>query len=236
MQRRVGILQSNYIPWKGYFDLIGMVDVFVFYDDIQFTKNDWRNRNRVKTGQGLRWLTVPCGTSTKRLICEVAPTGPNWQKKHWRLLCQEYGKAAHFEEFRAFFEDVYLHRRWTNLSDLNQHLIRTIARDFLALQTRFDDSRRYGLSGRGGDRVIDLLKKLGATDYLSGPAGRNYLESEAFAQEKIGLDWMDYAGYPEYRQFHPPFVHEVSIVDLLFHEGSHAREFLKCTGGAVRES
>lgn len=227
MAKSVAILQSNYLPWKGYFDLIRQVDLFVFYDDRQYTKNDWRNRNRIKTAGGLRWLTVPCGGSESRLICEVELGDPVWQRKHWRTLVHEYGRAPCFERYRSFFEHVYLERTWATLSELNHFLIRHLATEFLGLDTAFDDSRNHPLVGDKGDRVLELLRHVGATRYLSGPAARAYLEPGAFAAAGIELCWMDYSGYPEYPQFHPPFVHEVSIVDLLFHQGPDAARFLQ---------
>lgn len=228
MSKRVAVVQSNYLPWKGYFDIIGSVDLFVFYDDRQYTKNSWRNRNRIKTAQGLTWLTVPCGSGQDRLICEVELTDPSWQRRHWKTLSQEYGRAEHFERYRPFFEDVYLGVQWTNLSELNQHLITRIATELLELPTSFDDSRAYPLEGRKGERLLELLGRVGASEYLSGPAARDYLDPADFERAGITLTWMDYSGYREHRQFHPPFVHEVSVVDLLFHEGPAAHTFLHC--------
>jgi hypothetical protein len=226
MSNTVAILQSNYIPWKGYFDIISRVDLFVFADDLQYTKEDWRNRNFIKTENGTKWLTIPCGQRRNRLICEVQPADSGWQQKHWRILLQEYAKAEHFERYRDFLEDFYLNHTWTNLSELNHHLIRHIAGEILGLETRFDDSRRYNITSQRADYVFDLLKAVEATHYVSGPSGQNYLHPDRFEQAGIGLTWMDYSGYPEYQQFHPPFIHQVSVLDLLFHEGPHAMDFI----------
>ncbi|MFH0945093.1 MAG: WbqC family protein [Planctomycetota bacterium] len=228
MPKTVAILQSNYIPWKGYFDLIARSDQFIFYDDLPFTKNDWRNRNQVMTRQGPRWLTIPCGAPRKRLICEVELPDPIWQKKHWTLISQEYGRAPCFGLYRPFLEEFYLGTVWTHLSEMNQHLIRHVAREFLKLETGFDDSRRYGLKKRKADRVMELLDTVGGvTEYVSGPAAKAYLEPAAFRERGIELTWMDYGGYPEYPQHHAPFVHQVSILDLLFQVGPKAREYMK---------
>lgn len=224
---RVVILQSNYLPWRGYFDLIHDADLFVFHDDLQYTKNDWRNRNRIKTPAGPAWLTIPVGTDEHRRIDEVLlPPDRAWAQRHWRLLQTHYGAAPHFERYASFFRDVYTHRTWTRLAELNQFLITTIARDFLGLGTAFTTSSRFGLASRKQERVIDLLKATGARTYLSGPAARDYLEPERFQAEGIALEWKDYSGYPEYPQFHPPFEGAVSIVDLLFHTGPAARDYI----------
>ena len=224
--RRVAVLQSNYIPWKGYFDIIREVDLFIFYDDLQFTKNDWRNRNRIKSAHGTEWLTIPVGQGTDRLICEVSIGDPRWQQKHWRTLQQNYGACPHFARYRPLFEDVFLGRRWTNLSELNQGLIRHIAHEFLGIRTRFADSREYALHGQKQERLLDLLAQAGATAYLSGPAARDYIAPERFEAAEITLEWKDYSGYPEYHQRFPPFEHRVSIVDLLFNVGPDAPYFI----------
>jgi hypothetical protein len=227
MAGTVAVLQSNYLPWKGYFDLIGDVDLFVFYDDVQYTKNDWRNRNRIKTAQGLRWLTVPVGAHIHRRVFEVEIPDPRWQAVHWKTLQQCYARAPHFARYAPFFEEVYLGRAWTNLSALNQFLIKTIAADFLGLRTRFADSRDWSLPGTKGARLLALLERLGASAYVSGPAARSYLDERAFAAVGIAVSWKSYDGYPEYPQLHPPFEHQVSVVDLLFHLGPDAAHWVR---------
>lgn len=219
---KVAVIQSNYLPWKGYFDIINDADLFVFYDDVQFTKNDWRNRNRIKTSSGITWLTVPTGASINRLIFEVVLSDKSWQAKHWSQLKQHYSRAPHFRRYEAFFEDVYLGHSWERLSDLNQHLIVFIAREFLGIRTRMEDSRRIAPTGAKLERLIDLLKKVGAERYISGPSARAYIDESRFVDCGIELVYKDYSGYPEYPQFHPPFEHGVSIIDLLFHTGPNA--------------
>lgn len=220
--KTVVILQSNYIPWRGYFDLIHDADLFIFYDDVQFTKNDWRNRNKIKTTQGAEWITVPVGTDKDRLICEVAIKDASWQVKHWKTIQHNYGKCPHFGRYQAFFEDVYLVRKWINLSELNQHLICTISRDLLGIPTEFRDSRGFHASGHKLDRLLELVTKAGADRYISGPAAKDYIEPSRFADAGIDLVWKDYSGYPEYPQRFPPFEHGVSILDLLFNVGPDA--------------
>jgi hypothetical protein len=222
MSRRVAILQSNYLPWKGYFDIIHDVDLFVFYDDNQYTTRDWRNRNRIKTARGAEWITVPVGADRDRLICEVAVPDPSWQAKHWSVLQQAYGKCPHFARYRSYFEHVYLGQTWHNLSELNQSTIRHLANEFLGITTEFADSRQLQGQGSKLDKLVDVAQKAGATSYLSGPAARDYIVPERFTERGIVLEWKDYASYPEYPQRFPPFEHGVSIVDLLFNTGPDA--------------
>ncbi|MBL8362807.1 MAG: WbqC family protein [Rubrivivax sp.] len=224
--RRVAVLQSNYIPWKGYFDLIHDVDVFIFYDDNQYTKNDWRNRNQLKGPGGAQWLTIPVGDRLDRLICEVELPPGNWATKHWRTIEQLYAKAPHFARYRGLFESIYLDMRWSLLSDLNQHLVRTIARDVLEIRTEFQDSRAYRTQGAKLDKLLDLLGQSGATHYLSGPAARDYIDPARFSAAGIALEWKSYAGYPEYPQRHGAFVHGVSILDLIFNVGPEAPRYI----------
>lgn len=223
---KVAVLQSNYIPWKGYFDIIHDVDLFVFYDDVQYTKNDWRNRNKIKTQNGSAWLTIPTGTDLDRLICEVSLPDSRWQKNHYKTLVQYYSKAPFFRQYQPLLEEVYLARQWRSLSDLNQYLIKSIAHDCLGMTTEFADSRHYSATGKCLDRLLDVLKKCGATHYLSGPAAQDYIDASAFAVAGIELSYIDYSSYPEYPQFYPPFDHNVSILDLLLHTGPDAPDYI----------
>jgi hypothetical protein len=219
---RVVINQSAYLPWKGYFDLMRDADVFVFYDDAQFSSGSWRNRNKIKTNDGLKWLTVPVGPGHGRCIREIVPSDPGWQARHWKTLRQFLGRAPFFAQLEPLLREVYGARAWPTLSELNQHLICTIARDFLGIRTRIASSCDYPSTARSTERVIELVREVGGTSYLSGPAGKAYLDAERFAEEGIALAWKDYAGYPEYEQFFPPFEHAVSIVDLIAHTGPEA--------------
>jgi hypothetical protein len=224
MARRVAVLQSSYLPWKGYFDLVHDVDLFVFYDDVQYSKGSWRNRNRIKTPRGLEWITVPVGPRESRLICEVElPADPAWAADHARRIEGSYREAPFFADHWPLLQETYREiDRFATLSQLNRHLAERIAREALGIRTDFADSRDLRLAGRKQERLLDLLAQVGAEVYVSGPAARSYIEPERFAAAGIELVWKDYAGYPEYPQLHPPFRHEVSIVDLLFHLGPAA--------------
>jgi hypothetical protein len=224
--KRVAILQSNYLPWKGYFDIIHDVDLFIFYDDVQYTLRDWRNRNKIKTSRGLDWLTVSTNGTRQHLIYQVGFTDAKWQLKHWETLRHNYGKTPYFKRYRPFLEDVYLGTRWESLSDLNQYLILQISRQFLGITTIFADSRSYHAEGEKQDRIIDLLTKAGASIYVSGPSAKSYIDEARFARTGVGLVWKDYSGYPEYPQFHSPFEHAVTVLDLLFHTGGEAPYYI----------
>jgi hypothetical protein len=221
----VAVLQSNYIPWKGYFDIIRDVDLFVFYDDVQFTKNDWRNRNRIKTPAGTAWLTVPVGQDIGRRICDVQIPDVRWAKVHWKTLSQNYARAPHFRDHRELFEEVYLGREWKSLSELNRYLIERISAA-LGIAARFADSRDYALEGQASERLLLLLRKTGASTYVSGPSARDYLDEAAFREAGVKVVYKSYEGYPEHPQLHPPFEHRVSIVDLMFNTGARAPEYI----------
>ena len=220
--KRVAILQSNYIPWKGYFDIIHDVDLFIFYDDLQYTKNDWRNRNKIKAEKGPEWITIPTGSNNNRLICEVEIKDSTWQQKHWKTIQQHYSKCPHYGDYQPLFEHIYRDRKWTNLSELNHYLIKTISADLLGIETVFQDSREYTLTGQKLERLLQLVLASAADSYVSGPAARDYIDPSRFGEAGINLVWKDYSGYPEYPQRFPPFEHGVSILDLLFNVGADA--------------
>lgn len=225
--KKVAILQSSYIPWKGYFDIINSVDEFIWYDDVQYTKNDWRNRNKIKTVNGMQWLTVPCGGKGSHLINEVELSNKTWQKKHWASITQAYSKTPYFNKYYDFFEELYLGKKWHNLSQMNQSFIEKICKEILGITTHFINSTDYETEGRKQERLIDLLTQVGATCYLSGPAAKNYIDETAFSEQGINVEWMDYQGYPEYSQRFPPFEHAVSIIDLIANTGGNATKYMK---------
>ncbi|MCL1945944.1 MAG: WbqC family protein [Chitinivibrionia bacterium] len=217
--KKVAVLQSNYIPWKGYFDIISQTDEFIFYDDVQYTKHNWRNRNKIKTKNGLLWLSVPVGESQSRLVCEVEIPNNVWQKKHWQTIEQFYKKAPYFKEYKDFFENFYLNKIHTNLSEMNKSLTMKICKDILGIKTKFKDSRKFNLHSKKEERLLELLQKANADYYLSGPAAKDYIDERHFADKNIKLEYMDYSGYPEYPQLFGQFEHGVSILDLIFSVG-----------------
>lgn len=224
--KRVAILQSNYIPWKGYFDMIAAVDEFVLYDQVQFTKNDWRNRNKIKTPQGEQWLTVPVGQNISKPIRDVEIKSPKWQVKHWKTIEANYRRAPYFEEIAAIFQPFYLDVQHTKLSTLNRMLIEAVC-SYLKIPTKISNSWDYQASGDKNQRLIELCKQTGACEYVSGPAANDYIDESLFEANGINVSWFNYSGYREYPQLWGEFSHGVTILDLLFNCGEDAGSFMK---------
>ena len=223
---KVAVLQSNYIPWKGYFDIIHDVDEFIFHDDLQYTKNDWRNRNKILTSQGEFWLTIPVGTNEHRLIIDVQMKDSLWQRKHFETLKMAYHKAPYFKRYEEFLKFVYLEKTWEYLYELNRFLIENISREFLGITTKFSDSREYPTHGAKHEKLLSLVKSARADVYVSGPAAKDYIITEDYEREGIKIVWKDYSDYPEYPQRGEKFTHNVSILDLLFNVGDDAPYYI----------
>ncbi len=224
--KRVAVLQSNYIPWKGYFDIIHDVDEFIFYDEVQFTKNDWRNRNQLIINGEPRWITVPVGDCIHRNIDEVRINKSIWQKKHFNTLQMSYGKSPYYHKYIDFFYDAFMEKQWKYLYQLNRYLIEHIAVDFLNVKTKFSDSRSYESHGTQSEKLLSLLRSAHTRIYVSGPAAKEYIEIAKYKESGIQLVWKDYSGYPEYPQASKNFTHYVSILDLLFQVGEDAPYYI----------
>lgn len=229
--KKVAIVQSNYIPWKGYFDMIAAVDEFILYDDMQYTRRDWRNRNQIKTPQGLQWLTVPVKVKGKyhQTIRETEIDGADWAGTHWKTIVLNYRRAPHFEEVAAVFEPFYRQHQYIHLSVLNRELIEAVC-GYLGITTKISNSWDYQLIEGKTERLADLCSKAGGTEYISGPAAKDYIEEHLFTERGIKLSWFDYAGYPEYPQLWGEFTHGVTILDLLFNCGKSAPRFMRNLG------
>ena len=226
--RKVAIVQSNYIPWKGYFDLINLVDEFILFDDMQYTRRDWRNRNVIKTPAGLKWLTIPVAVKGNyfQKIQDTTISDPRWARKHWESIVHNYARARYFAMYRDAFEALYLTCEETLLSEINYRFISAICK-MLGIETVLSWSRDYDSVEGKTERLVNLCKQAGATTYISGPAARAYMDEELFKNENIELAYMDYSSYPEYTQLTPPFEHGVSIIDLIFNEGPDATKYMK---------
>jgi hypothetical protein len=225
--KRIAIVQSSYIPWKGYFDLIASVDEFVLYDDAQFTKRDWRNRNRIKTPHGLLWLTVPVVVKGRfqQSVRETQVTDVRWTGKHWRSIRASYARAPFFEHYQAALEELFLGAVDHRLSAINHRFLIGLCR-LLGIETRLTWSMDYEPQGSSTASLVGICLKAGANEYLSGPSARAYLDEQQFQEAGIAVTYADYTGYAEYPQLHPPFVHGVSVIDLIVHTGPDARRFM----------
>lgn len=225
--KTICILQSNYAPWKGYFDLMQLADELVLYDDVQYTRRDWRNRNRLKSPNGVRWLTIPVAVKGRyfQRINETTISEPDWATRHWSTLLAWYSKAPFFERYRPVLEEFYATTRDQYLSQVNRRLLE-ILRDLLGISTPFSWSSDYPASGEKTERLLSICRAARADRYISGPAARAYLDEARFRAEGIELAWMSYADYPTYPQLHPPFEHGVSVLDLLFNVGDDAPQYM----------
>lgn len=227
--KRIAILQSNYVPWKGYFDLIRSVDEFILYDSAQYTKNDWRNRNQIKSPAGKLWLTLPVRrTRSDQPIDQVLLSDSRVLRKHLETFRQNYARARSIEYADAMLRPLFeqaLHL--DKLSELNELFLRGIC-TLLGIKTSITRSTDYDLSCAGGrtERLLQLCIQTGAKEYLTGPAASHYLDQSMFDAAGIHLLWADYSGYPEYDQPHPPFDHHVSIIDLIACTGEQASDYM----------
>jgi hypothetical protein len=230
MEKSVAIVQSCYIPWKGYFDLLASVDEFILYDDRQFTRRDWRNRNRIKTSQGTHWLTIPVETKGRyhQRIDETEIGDARWADSHWKTILHNYAAAPHFSEYRELIEGLYQGSDERRLSVVNRRFLEAIM-GILGITTRLSWSTDYDVEGAKTDRLVALCLAAEASEYLSGPRARSYLDEAAFAQAGIRVSYFDYSAYPEYPQLYPPFEHAVTVLDLILNTGSEARRYMTRT-------
>jgi hypothetical protein len=228
--KKVAIVQSSYIPWRGYFDMIAKADLFVLYDVVQYTKRDWRNRNKIKTAAGDKWLTIPVRTSHRQFQrinqAEVVPA--IWADKHLKSFEVNYRKARYFDQTMEWLVPLYSDlKEQRQLSIINKSLIKALCQQ-LSISTPIIEAEDFQIIGHRSQALLSILQQIeGVTHYISGPAAKAYLDEELFNNQNIKVDWMDYADYPIYDQLFPPFSPKVSIVDLLFNEGPNSRYYLK---------
>lgn len=224
--KSVGIIQPNYIPWRGYFDFISKVDVFIFLDDVQYTKQDWRNRNKIRWINGeLKWLSVPVKAKTDSLIMDVEiDYSKNWMRQHLEVLKQNYGRAPFFDMYFDSFRQV-LESEMELLSDLDIALCRLIC-SWLGIETELLKASDLDCTGIKDSKLIDMMHKVGGTNYLSGPAARAYIQPHLWDEAGLKMSYFEYPDYPAYRQISEPFEPFVSILDLLFMTGQDAPNFI----------
>lgn len=228
---RVAIMQPTYIPWIGYFALMDIVDLFVFYDDVQFVKSSWHHRNKIKMANGeIQWLTVPCykehlDTNIDEVLLK---TSMSWERKHWLSIYHSYCRAPHFSEYQSEIKKIY-DLKWEKLVDLNLAIVSTMSNLLGINKPRIvRSSQLEDLSGKKTERVIDVLQKVGATEYISTVGTKVYLEADArkLKDRNIDLKWFDYR-IIEYPQMGDKFLPYLSAVDILFNNGDQAITYLK---------
>ena len=223
------ILQPSYIPWRGYFHQIQKADTFVFYDDVQYDHNGWRNRNRIKTSAGAQWLTIPVRALGERWqemsINDTMIAEPDkWRRSHFETIRHSYRKTPYFERYRAMLERWYGARQ-ASLAEFTIQTTTELARELRIEKTRFLRSSELGVAGSKTERLLGILQRVGATHYVSGPSAKSYLDEEALGAAGISVEWMayDYAAYP---QLHGAFDPHVSVIDLLLNTGPEAGSWI----------
>jgi hypothetical protein len=228
MNNKILITQSNYIPWKGYFDSIKLTDTFVVYDDMQYTRRDWRNRNLIKTNSGLKWLTIPVQVKGKyfQKINETLVSDSNWNIDHLNILNENYKSAKSYLEAKDFINDLYRNVKSNYLTEINVYFITEICK-FLQIPINIRYSSEFVLQEDRNERLISIVKDLDGKEYYSGPAAKFYMDEELFNNSNIQVHYLDYSNYPEYDQKYGDFEHGVSIIDLIYNEGQNAKNFLK---------
>ena len=229
------VLQPSYIPWRGFFHLIQRADVFVFYDDVQYDKHGWRNRNRIKTASGTQWLTIPVlakGNVDSGLPINEAriSTAEKWARKHLAGIRQSYGKAPFFAKYAPLVESFYASPPEL-LADFTIDTTKRLAEALGITKTRWVRSSELNVEGAKNERLLATLKHVGATHYISGPSAKSYIDDAAFAAAGISLEYQVY-DYPEYDQLHPPYDPQVTVLDRLFMKGEAAGEWIWGSGGA----
>lgn len=225
---RVAISQSNYLPWRGYFDMIASVDVFVLLDDVQFTRRDWRNRNRIKTANGLSWLTIPVETKGKyeAKIAEIEVLDESWKEQHLKTLTHAYSRSDHAKEMLGWLGVAYRELKADRLHEINRHFIERIT-GFLGIETILVSSLDFLTPDEPTERLISICKALGATTYVTGPAARDYLQEKNFNAEGISVEWFNYGPYLPYLQPWGAYEERVSIIDLLMNCGSGSPDIFR---------
>lgn len=222
------ITQPNFIPWKGYFDSIAKTEIFIIYDDVQYTKRDWRNRNKIKVPGGSKWVSIPVKVKGKysQLIKDVEIADKNWGKSIWGKVKHFYADSAFFNEMSEWLEPLFVDNRKKYLIQINVDFIVKI-NEFLGIDTKIEYSSDFNLPEDKNMRLVELCKHTGITNYWTGPAAKKYIDVEKFQEQGIKVSYFNYDDYKEYPQLYPPFYHNVSIIDLIFNTGRSANKYLK---------
>jgi hypothetical protein len=216
--------QPQFLPWLGYFDKIARADAFVLMDDVQFKKNEWQNRNRVKSARGPVWVTVPVLHEAGQAIAatRLNETAP-WRRKNLATLRQCLGAAPHFGALEGFFSRLH-DDPWKDLGEINIFCVKELC-SLLDIKTPFHLSSTLRAPGAATERLVNLCKALGADTYLSGAGGHGYLELDLFEKAGIRVLFQEYE-HPVYSQLHGAFTPNLSVVDLMANAGPRARDIV----------
>lgn len=223
----IGIIQSNYLPWRGYFDFISQCDVFIFLDDIQYTTRDWRNRNQIYHDGKLHWIAVPVEfTRNNPTTIEKTKIKSHlsWQQDHLHWFGVGYRKSPYFQEIYSCLEKWLLMNQFENISELNVFLIKEILK-ILNIKTELFMSSELKSNGVKTEKLLSLVKAVDGTEYISGPAADAYLDKDLFKKEGIGLYYKKYS-YQDYYQGTFPFSGNVTVLDLLFWQGVDVKKYI----------
>jgi hypothetical protein len=222
--KRISILQPNYMPWRGYYKIIKNSDCVVLYDDVQYTKNDWRNRNIIKSAKGPIWLTIPVRVKNlNQRINETYSVNNNWYEKHYKSIRQNYSKSRYYNKYIDNFQEFYQNKKPRKITAIIENF-NNIIFEILEINTKIIYSSDLGVTGNRNERLIRILKKLGADTYLSGPSASSYIDQELFKVNKIDIEWVSYQ-MPMYKQVFDGFIPNLSIVDLIFNTGTEANYY-----------
>lgn len=227
MKNKIIITQSNYIPWKGYFSSMKKATHLVLYDEMQYTKRDWRNRNKIITKNGLKWLTIPVNVKGKyhQKINEACISDPKWYKKHWNSIKHAYIRAPYFKKYEDVFESLYLSdcQNQSMLSNINKLFLKKII-EILKINIQVLDCTEFDISGDKTGKLINICNQLQAGTYYTGPAAKSYIDESKFSKNNIKLEYYDLSHFPEYKQMWDGFDHHVSIIDMIFNLGENANK------------
>jgi len=222
---KLAILQPSYIPWMGYFEQIIHVDIFVFYDDVQYTKNDWRNRNKIKVHNSSNWLTIPVKAVDNKKINEVIiDNTKNWKVKHLKTIQQFYNKSKYFKEIYPLLENN-INSNVDSIALVSINIIKDIA-NYLELKTKFYLSSELNIEGSRNERLINICKYFKADSYYSGLSAKDYLNIKLFEKNNLKVEFQNFQ-HPIYSQLHGDFIPYLSIIDLLFNHGKYSKKFIK---------
>lgn len=229
---RIAIIQSCYIPWRGFFDLVGRCDEYVIYDCAQFVKRHWHNRNRIKTAAGPEWLTIPVISRGRyKQPIDAVEISEAWADKHWRAIELAYRRSPYFDALAASVRGWYERAAKERLlTEINAIFLTEIAKS-LGVATRIVRDTMYPASGAKSERLLAIIRAAGADRYLSGPSAKAYLDEALFASAGVAVEWMSYQGYRDYPQLYGPFEPAVSVLDLLFNVGSEAPRYIRPGSG-----